>query len=339
MKEKTALVVTSIASPNSVLRELANGCRERDYHFIVIGDEASPADFHIDGCDFYSIERQLETGFELAGICPTRHYARKNIGYLAAIAAGASVIIETDDDNIPLETFWQERKRIQSVKTLRKKAWINVYKYFTDANIWPRGFSLSAITTPVPEYELLDLQDADCPIQQALADDNPDVDAIYRLILPISLKFRKDRRLALTDGALCPFNSQNTTWFPDAFGLMYLPAYSSFRMTDIWRSFIAQRIAWTNDWSILFHGSTVRQERNEHDLMKDFEDEIPGYLHNDRLCRAINDLDLASGIVNINDNLLECYKSLVEMSLLDPKELDLVQAWHNDLARIQKQAD
>ena len=48
-------------------------------------------------------------------------------------------------------------------------------------------------------------------------------------------------------------------------------------MTDIWRSFVAQRILQENDWAVLFHAPTVSQERNEHDLMRDFADEVPGY--------------------------------------------------------------
>ena len=95
MKNKISIIVTSIASPNNALRDLAQGCSERGYHFIVIGDEAGPAEFHIDGCDFYSLERQRQTGLKLAQMCPTRHYARKNIGYLIAIRDGASTIIET----------------------------------------------------------------------------------------------------------------------------------------------------------------------------------------------------------------------------------------------------
>ncbi len=34
-------------------------------------------------------------------ILPHDHYARKNMGYLYAIRAGYSVIVESDDDNIP----------------------------------------------------------------------------------------------------------------------------------------------------------------------------------------------------------------------------------------------
>ncbi len=338
MNEKTALVVTSIASPNDVLKQLAEGCKKKDWQFIVIGDEASPADFHIDGCDYYSLERQRQTGFEIAKLAPTRHYARKNIGYLIAIENGASIIVETDDDNIPLKGFWENRHRIQPVKTLRKGNWTNVYNYFTDDNIWPRGLSLDAIKKPVRDYESLEIQDADCPIQQGLSDKNPDVDAIYRLALPLPVYFRTDRRIALADGTICPFNSQNTTWFSDSFGLLYLPAYSSFRMTDIWRSFVAQRIAWTNKWAVLFHEATTTQDRNEHDLMKDFADEVPGYLNNDRLFDALNGLGMAPGTDNIAENITKSYETLVEMDLLDPKELSLVNAWNNDLEKVRKRA-
>ena len=65
-------------------------------------------------------------------------------------------------------------------------------------------------------------------------------------------------------------------------------------MTDIWRSFIAQRIAWENNWHVLFHAPTVWQERNAHNLMRDFADEIPGYLHNRSIGDALERLDLAA---------------------------------------------
>lgn len=333
MKEKVFVVVTSIARPNKALRELAQGCLKTDYHFIVIGDEASPADFHIDGCDFYSLERQTQTDLKFAQSCPTRHYARKNIGYLLAIRNGASTIIETDDDNIPYQEFWAPRQQVRSVAVLEKAGWVNVYRYFTDQHIWPRGFALEQVQKRVPQYESLNLRDINCPIQQGLADDNPDTDAIYRLTLPLPQTFRKDRRVAMTNGSWCPFNSQNTAWWPDAFELLYLPSYCSFRMTDTWRSFIAQRIAWLNNWAILFHEPTVRQERNEHNLLRDFNDEIPGYLHNIEICEALETLSLKPGVEKIADNLKVCYEKLVSMSLIGAEELQLLDAWLEDIGQ------
>jgi hypothetical protein len=335
MKDKIYVVVTSIASPNSILRQLAQGCSEREYHFTVIGDQASPAEFHIDGCDFYDLKRQKQTNLKFAQLCPTKHYARKNIGYLLAIRDGASTIIETDDDNIPYRQFWEQRQRIQNVPVLQNGGWVNVYRYFTDQNIWPRGFPIERLQMQATPYESLNLMDIDCPIQQGLADDNPDVDAVYRLVLPLPQTFRKERRVALTNGSWCPFNSQNTTWWPDVFELLYLPSYCSFRMTDIWRSFIAQRIAWLNGWAILFHEPTMRQERNVHNLLRDFNDEIPGYLHNSEICEALESLPLESGVEKISDNLKVCYEKLVSMSLIGRKELRLVDAWLDDLKQLR----
>jgi hypothetical protein len=334
MKDKIYVVVTSIAEPNRILRHLAQGCSEREYHFIVIGDQASPAEFHIDGCDFYSLKRQKQTKLKFAQLCPTKHYARKNIGYLLAIRDGASTIIETDDDNIPYQQFWDSRQRIQNVPVLQNGGWVNVYRYFTDQNIWPRGFPLERLQEQVAPYQSLNPTNIDCPIQQGLTDDNPDVDAVYRLALPLPQTFRKERRVALTDGSWCPFNSQNTRWWPDAFELLYLPSYCSFRMTDIWRSFIAQRIAWLNGWAILFHEPTMRQERNVHNLLRDFNDEIPGYLHNSEICEALESLPLESGVEKIGDNLKVCYEKLVSMSLIGREELRLVDAWLEDVEQL-----
>ena len=75
-----AIVVTSIAAPNQVMRELAAGALERGSSFIVIGDVPSPADFQLDGCEFFSVLRQEQTGLKTAALSPRRHYARKNIG-------------------------------------------------------------------------------------------------------------------------------------------------------------------------------------------------------------------------------------------------------------------
>ena len=330
-QQDVSVVVTSISPPNDVLKSLAQGCAQRQMPFYVIGDVPSPSEFQLDGCRFLSLDAQAETGFRTAKIVPLRHYARKNIGYLLAIQQGVGIILETDDDNFPQENFWQRPQVFHTVRAVSQKGWLNVYRYFSDANIWPRGLPLDAIHQPLPEFDSLLSLVAECPIQQGLADENPDVDAIYRLLLPLPIHFRQDRRIALAASVWCPFNSQNTTWFRSAFPLLYLPAYCSFRMTDIWRSFIAQRIAWECNWSVLFHEPTVYQKRNEHSLMKDFEDEVPGYLNNRRICDLLGNLPLKAGTQNLNANLHACYEELVSKGIFEVKEMELVEAWITDL--------
>jgi hypothetical protein len=332
------IVITSISAPNTALRMFAESCAARGHGFIVVGDTKSPAKFELPGCDYHGIERQLQSGFSYSEICPTRHYVRKNIGYLLAIRGGATVIRDTDDDNFPRTSFWEIPPRQQEVACAQEAGWANVYAWFSEAPLWPRGLPLDAIQCTPPAWDTLPRLQADCPIQQGLADENPDVDAIYRLVSSLPQNFRADRRVALGRGTWCPFNSQNTTWFRSAFPLLYLPATCTFRMTDIWRSFVAQRIAWENGWSVLFHEPTVWQERNEHDLMADFADEVPGYLHNRAICRELEALPLAPGAAAIAANLRACYQRLVEKNWLKPQELPLLEAWLADLAALQPNA-
>ena len=332
--KKPFLVITSSADQNHpVLNQFAKESAQFNIPFIVIGDTKSPKEFHLPGCDFYSVDKQKSLNYELAKVLPFKHYARKNIGYLLAISKGAEVIVETDDDNIPYEDFWSERKRDVKAHLLNNKGWTNVYKYFTDTHIWPRGFALENILDDLPGLETQEV--VNCPIQQGLADENPDVDAIYRLLLPLPVKFNKSGNVALGKNSICPFNSQNTTWFKEAFPLLYLPSYCSFRMTDIWRSFIAQRIAWTCGWPILFHQSTVWQQRNDHNLMTDFKDEISGYSNNAQIYTGLNELKLKDGVENIFENLKLCYQKLIDMGLVGADETILLNAWRKDLNSLQ----
>jgi hypothetical protein len=331
---RKAIVVTSINEPNAVLRSLASGAEEAGFDFILVGDTKSPADFALDGCDYFDIQRQLSTKFSFAQKCPTRHYARKNIGYLIAIDRGAKLIVETDDDNFPREEFFKDRSLEVDCPRNQDEGWLNVYGYFSTSTIWPRGLPLTEINGSARAFEELPFASNFCPIQQGLADENPDVDAIYRLVLPLPQNFRSDRRVALSAGCWSPFNSQNTSWWPQAYPLLYLPAYCSFRMTDIWRSFVAQRIAYENDWAVLFHEPTVWQSRNEHDLQKDFEDEVPGYLNNDRIKKTLEAVPLQRGIDKIPSNLRACYEALVDLKVVEAAELSLLEAWLNDLSEI-----
>jgi len=329
---KKALIITSIAPDTlPVLHTYAKECKQRDIDYIVIGDTKSPKEFNIEGCDYWSVEKQLTLPFELAKIAPTKHYSRKNLGYLIAIKNGCEEIQETDDDNLPYESFWHTKNVEQMASHFTFKGWVNVYSYFTDSFIWARGYPLEELQNNQPE--LRNPYWKHCPIQQGLADKNPDVDAIYRLTGKLPITFEKRNNLALGKNAWHPFNSQNTYWFKEAFPLLYLPSYCSFRMTDIWRSYIAQRIAWECDWSIYYHSPTVWQERNEHNLMADFEDEISGYKNNFNICKELQELTLKKGKENIFENLITCYQKLIDIGVIAKEELTLLNVWIADLQR------
>jgi len=329
-----AIIVTSISEPNPVLRSLAEGASRHGLSFIVVGDLKTP-EFAINGCSYYDVASQIATDFEYAKLCPTHSYARKNIGYLLAIRGGVDWVAETDDDNFPRESFWSPRtQQVSGTKVTSEQNgsvdWCNVYDFFSrDTFIYPRGFPIELAKerhkSPPPTVTW----EGFSPIQQGLADGNPDVDAIYRMLYPLPVTFETRSPVALGKSVYCPFNSQNTTFFREAFPLLYLPAHCSFRMTDIWRSFVAQRVLQSCGWSLTFHNATVWQERNEHDLLCDFEQEIPGYLNNRRIVDTLAALELKP--FALVENLTLCYEALIELGVVGAEERTLLNAWLNDL--------
>jgi hypothetical protein len=106
-------------------------------------------------------------------------------------------------------------------------------------------------------------------------------------------------------------------------------------MTDIWRSFIAQRCLWELDQGIVFHGAEVIQERNDHNLMLDFEQEVPGYLNNESIIQTLSGLSLANGVNEVSSNLVRCYEALIAKNFISSEELPLVKAWVEDFESTQ----
>lgn len=337
--ETKFIVVTSIAPPTEAMLQLAKGAKSPGYKLVCVGDSKSPAQYELDGCDYFSLADQKKSSFSLSERLPEGHYARKNLGYLYAIRDGATSISETDDDNVPLEGFWRLRKPLIEGRRVEEKGWVNAYRYFTDEKIWPRGFPLEQLSDQVQEgINGPRPGTAHCPVQQELANGDTDVDAVYRLTLGREVEFEPRGPLILGKGCWCPFNSQNTHWWPEAFPLLYLPSYCTFRMTDIWRSFVTQVCLWANSWNIAYTAPTMHQRRNPHALLHDFELEIPGYLNNQLITESLGRLSLSPGSDAMQDNMRRCYECLIALQVVDATEMDLLAAWFDDLNMIARKA-
>jgi len=330
------IVITTIAEPTACVRTLLSKTGETQ-GLIVVGDKKGPPSYGLPNTRFYSLEQQKTLDFELVGKLPENHYSRKNLGYLLAMQLGEDCIYETDDDNRP-NAHWRPREREVEALRAEKAPWINAYRHFSGENIWPRGFLLEKITDPdtLPRHngrpEVLR-----APIQQGLANVAPDVDAIWRLTKNRAFSFDQAPSLALPQGSWCPFNTQSTWWWEETFPLLYLPSYCSFRMTDIWKSFIAQRCLWEMGHELVFHAPEVDQDRNVHNLMQDFQAEVPGYLQNGKLTSVLEDTQLLPGAGNVLENLVRCYENLVAHDIFPQKELELVWAWSADVMKLSLQ--
>jgi len=193
--QKTFVVITSVNPPTNAIQQFLEF---RHCNVVIVADKKTVDTAYdllakkYNNLHYLSIKKQLRLEYSVLKHLPWNHYGRKIIGYIYAIRNGADVIIDSDDDNIPLKSW---TKHIDSVlqtpdpKLHEKKRkvplleYTNIYKYFTNKEevLWPRGLPLDEIhSSPVIKETKTHQQRV--LIWQFLANKDPDVDAIYRLI-------------------------------------------------------------------------------------------------------------------------------------------------------------
>ena len=327
------VILTSINPPTTAVTQFA---ALTDWTVMVVGDQKTPHDWHCPAVDFVSADQQKNLPFKIIPALPWNHYTRKMIGYLLAARDGATLLAESDDDNLP-EDNWQFPElegRYEQIPEGRDI--VNIYSLFTSQPIWPRGLPLTRITAPesILDAATLTPQSARIGIWQALADDDPDVDAIYRLTSNRPCRFSRRAPVVLPAQTFSPFNSQNTAFRRELLPLMYLPAFVNFRVTDILRGYVAQPILWAAGYQLGFTGPTVRQARNVHDLMADFASELPLYQDVERIITLVSEPVKAEN--TISDNLYNVYRHLANEGIVKEVELDLLAAWLEDVAALDR---
>ena len=103
-------------------------------------------------------------------------------------------------------------------------------------------------------------------------------------------------------------------------------------MTDIWRSFVAQVCLYAAGGRLAFRGPSMFQQRNEHSLIRDFADEVSGYLNNQSIMAMLGALRLEQG-AQAGADLLQCYGAMVAAGYLRSEEMGLVECWVDDYRR------
>jgi hypothetical protein len=317
------IVITTINAPSSAVVAFS---QLPDWRLIVVADRKTPAGWECPNTTYLSVERQAQLGYPLLESLPFDHYARKMVGYVYALRAGAETIAESDDDNLPKAGWGFPDFEGRYETSASQLGFVNVYRSFTNAHVWPRGLPLRRINDAQARVTQTRIQPSKVGIWQGLADGDPDVDAIYRLIDNRPVVFEERPPLVLGAQTVCPFNSQNTAFSRAAFPLLYLPATVSFRFTDILRGLVAQPLLWaTGTGSLGFTSASVLQERNPHDYLRDFESEIPCYLHAETVVEVVSSkISADNGLL---DNLFQAYEALLDKALVTSAELPLLERW------------
>ncbi|MEH6585798.1 MAG: STELLO glycosyltransferase family protein [Halioglobus sp.] len=282
--------------------------------------------------EYIQHDSKPETSFER--LCPWDSYSRKNISFARLARSGVDFIFETDDDNSVygeglVARIDEALSFFESTEVLSPSEVSNIFSavYNVSNKIWARGYPLYWLERePVFHSNTNDCVAAG--VIQFLVDGNPDVDAIYRLVFgnDFSLDSRNFDLPIYTFRNFHPFNSQATLWPRDQYPLMYLPSYCDFRMTDIWRSYIAQHVMYAYGNCVVYAPALVKQQRNEHLIYDDFFGEHEGYKKGLLLLNILDGIEVDSSQEKA-DSLLTIYSILVDKNFFDPKELVLLDAY------------
>jgi hypothetical protein len=360
-----------------VTEAAADVARLPGWCLVVAGDRKGPETYEIDDdangnaarVIFLSRDRQEELQLHLsfAARTPWNHFARKNIAFLFAVANGAEFIWDFDDDNallpgadlsvftnaittttkktsssskVPTTTVLQ----VKSVNMTQCNSF-NPYDFFqasTEDRIWPRGYPLEDIRDPAcqlqPTYCRHRIATESIGIYQSVANKDPDVDAIYRLVHELPVNFAgaplENAPVVIPPHALSPMNAQAALFRRSAFWSLFLPTTVHGRVSDIWRSYIAQALGHQYGMLATFVGPLVRQDRNVHNYLADLQSEVPLY----ERAGALVDYLLAwkyDAVGGTFEGAMErLYVDLYEYEIIEWEDVVMVQLWLKALQSI-----
>ena len=165
---------------------------------------------------------------------------------------------------------------------------------FGAKGMWPRGYPLSLINSNASYEWRVPPEQIELGAIQSMANHDPDVDALYRLAprasQPLPYSFYATKQPQVVGAAVyAPFNAQACVFTRRALWAMYLPTTVHGRVSDIWRSYVAQRIFWTIGLRLAFHKPWVTQVRNSHDYLSDYMSERPLYETSEELLRVLQE--------------------------------------------------
>jgi len=341
-RAKKWIVITSINAPTEQVEQWST--LHPEWRLVIVGDKKSPKEFNQANCIYIPWEEQEALGYRIAKKLPWNSYSRKMVGYLYAIQHGAEVVYETDDDNgfkpdMPLTNFLPQRAPVMTLAADPTKKVANPYAHFGIPTMWPRGYPINAgldkgidadailsYESPVPAARFV-------PIQQALADLDPDVDAIFRLVRAKELgsfKFNPAApALSYPAGLMSPYNSQNTVHYASAFWGLYIPGSVAMRVCDIWRSYWAQRLLWEIGGEVAFLPASVDQVRSAHDYLGDFLEEVQIYTQAGKLVSYLRAWEC--GKETLFDCAIKLTHDMAIAGYWGSLDVEFMEAWLADL--------
>ena len=275
------IVTTTINKPTEATIKFAD---MNGWHLVVAGDLKTPHDLYrnLKNVTYLSPEDQEDISKELSDAIGWKSIRRRNMAILKAHQMGADIIATIDDDNIPLEGWGENLLVGNEVEVDCYTTSLDVFDpiFVTEHNnLWHRGFPLQYVSRR--DAQLVGKKNIRCLVQADFWNGDPDIDAVCRITQMPEVKFNNFN--PFVSEKISPFNSQNTFLHRDVIPYyMVIPHVG--RMDDIWGAYALQQdLKESHGNFVVYNKATVYQDRNEHDLTIDMEEEMIGYKHNPKL--------------------------------------------------------
>jgi len=117
-----------------------------------------------------------------------------------------------------------------------------------------------------------------------------------------------------------------------AFWALYLPHSVSFRLTDIWRSYWAQRLMWLLNSTLSFHGPNAYQLRNSHSYLEDYKQETNMYTKTQELIQFL--YEWKCKYKSFYSCLLDMSEKMALNNFWSLEEVNSIKYWLFDLRSI-----
>lgn len=316
----TYIVLTTINMP-SLLNEYADNFKRYGHHgeagFIVVGDLKTPPEvaglmsdltrrgFEALYLDVAAQKKWLKGFPKLEKIIPYNSDNRRNIGYLVAAQRGADRIICIDDDNFVGEDDFLAGHNITGLtqklpQVSSSNGWFNICSMMDTAPpsvIYPRGYPYSQRNQDgIHSVETVAGRVA---INAGLWFEDPDVDAVSRLNGRVRTISINRPRLTLAPGTWSPINTQNTCFHRDVLPCFYyvemgasIKGMAIDRYGDIWAGYLARKVIDAVGDKVAFGPPAAIHKRNQHNLLKDLQQELWGMIFTEKLVEILRSITL-----------------------------------------------
>ncbi|MEQ1438030.1 hypothetical protein AAG565_01595 [Fontimonas sp. SYSU GA230001] len=340
-RRKTDIVVTTIFEPawlQGYLDNVRAHGHVEDVTLRIICDRKTPGSVHAAAqaarrqgfqIDCPSLDEQESYLRRLglpADFIPWNTDNRRNIGFLRAWESGADVLISIDDDNYCRDDsdfvgchHVVGRPAGTAAAVAAAAPWYNICEQLdlqTGARAYARGYPYAARSPQMqatPAAGTADQAARTVAINAGLWIDDPDVDALTRLVLAPRARRAAAGAVLLAPETWSPINTQNTALMRAA-----IPAYYYVRMGfplqglridrfgDILSGYFVQKCAKHLGHTVRIGAPVAEHRRTPHNLFKDLYHELAGVVLVEELAPWLQALRLSGS------DYIEAYASLAD---------------------------